>query len=96
MKLRLVLNWIREFLKQLHANMPKQLFAVVNNPAAPWAASRSEVVSSSRMHICAQIAIWFPLPIRLQREIDNATQPAQNNRLTSPHGFGRGPSPDRN
>jgi len=36
MKLRLVLNWIREFLKQLHANMTEQLFAVVENPAAPW------------------------------------------------------------
>jgi hypothetical protein len=47
------------------------------------------------MHICAQIAIWFPLPIRLQREIDNATQPAQNNRLTSPREFGRGPLADR-
>jgi hypothetical protein len=37
MKLRLVLNWIREFLKQLHANMTEQLFAVVENPAAPCA-----------------------------------------------------------
>jgi len=37
MKLGLVLNWIREFLKQLHANMPKQLFTVVDNPAAPSA-----------------------------------------------------------
>ena len=30
-------NWIRHFLKQLHANMTEQLFAVVENPAAPWA-----------------------------------------------------------
>jgi len=37
MKLGLVLNWIREFLKQLHANMTEQLFGVVENPAAPWA-----------------------------------------------------------
>jgi len=37
MKLRLVLNWIRHFLKQLHTNMTEQLFAVVENPAAPWA-----------------------------------------------------------
>jgi hypothetical protein len=37
MKLRLVLNWIRKFLKQLHANMTEQLFVIVENPAAPWA-----------------------------------------------------------
>jgi len=37
MKLRLVLNWIRHFLKQLHTNMTEQLFAVVENPAAPLA-----------------------------------------------------------
>jgi hypothetical protein len=37
MKLWLVFNWIREFLKQLHANMTEQLLAVVENPAAPWA-----------------------------------------------------------
>src|SRR5215472_11938072 len=37
MMLGLVLNWVREFLKQLHANMPKQLFTVVDNPAAPSA-----------------------------------------------------------
>ena len=34
MQLRLVLNWIREFFKQLHANMRKQLFAVLDDPAA--------------------------------------------------------------
>jgi len=36
MKLRLVLNWIRHFLEQLHTNMTEQLLAVVENPAAPW------------------------------------------------------------
>jgi hypothetical protein len=36
MKLRLVSNWIRKFLKQLHADMTEQLFAVVQNPAAPY------------------------------------------------------------
>jgi len=42
MKLGLVLNWIREFLKQQHANMTEQLFAVVENPAAPWTRSDSQ------------------------------------------------------
>jgi hypothetical protein len=95
MKLGLVLNRIRKFLKQLHANMSKQPPAVVENPATPWARARNKVGSSSRMHIYGQIAIWVLSPIRLQREIDNAIQPAQNNRLILPHGFGRGPFADR-
>jgi hypothetical protein len=35
MKLWFVANWIRDFLKQLHANMAKQPFAVVKDPTAP-------------------------------------------------------------
>jgi len=42
MKFWFVLNWIREFLKQLHANMAEQLFAVVENPAAPRAKADPE------------------------------------------------------
>src|SRR5262245_1289379 len=42
MNLGLVLNWIREFLKQMHTNIPKQLFAVVENPAAPWTPAGKE------------------------------------------------------
>jgi hypothetical protein len=37
MKLWFVVNWIGDFLKQLHANMAKQPFAVVKDPAAPRA-----------------------------------------------------------
>jgi len=48
MKLRLVVNWIREFLKQLHANMPEQLFAVVNDPAAPWARAGAKHLRTNR------------------------------------------------
>ena len=35
MKLRFVVNRIGDFLKQLHANVAEQLFAIVENPAAP-------------------------------------------------------------
>src|ERR1700741_5102728 len=35
MKLQLVFKWIRKFLKQLHANMSEQPFAIVQDPAAP-------------------------------------------------------------
>ncbi len=36
MKLRFI-HRVRDFLKQLHANMAEHLFAVVEDPAAPWA-----------------------------------------------------------
>jgi hypothetical protein len=42
MKLRLVLYRVRHFLKQLHANMTVQLFAVVENPATPWTGADPE------------------------------------------------------
>ena len=42
MKLQLVFNWIRKFLKQLHANVSEQPFAIVQNPAAPWARIRAK------------------------------------------------------
>ena len=42
MKLRFVVNWIGHFLKQLHANMAEQLFAVVENPTAPRARARAK------------------------------------------------------
>ena len=35
MKLRFVINRIGDFLKQLHANMAEQLFAIIENPTAP-------------------------------------------------------------
>jgi len=35
MKLRFVINRIGDFLKQLHANMAEQLFAIIEDPTAP-------------------------------------------------------------
>jgi hypothetical protein len=35
MKLRFVVNRIGDFLKQLHANVAEQLFAIVEDPTAP-------------------------------------------------------------
>jgi hypothetical protein len=35
MKLRFVVNRIGDFLKQLHANVAEQLFAIVKDPTAP-------------------------------------------------------------
>jgi hypothetical protein len=35
MKLRFVVNGIGDFLKQLHANVTEQLFAIVEDPTAP-------------------------------------------------------------
>jgi hypothetical protein len=35
MKLRFVVNRIWDFLKQLHANVAQQLFAIVEDPTAP-------------------------------------------------------------
>jgi len=35
MKLRFVVNWIGDFLKQLHANMAEQPVAIVEDPTAP-------------------------------------------------------------
>jgi hypothetical protein len=37
MKLRFVVNWIGDLLKQLHANVAEQLFAIVEHPAVPRA-----------------------------------------------------------
>jgi hypothetical protein len=39
-KLRFVINRIGNFLKQLHANVAEQLFAIVDDPATPRARAR--------------------------------------------------------
>ena len=93
MKLRFV-NRVGDFLKQLHANMTEQPFAVVEDPVSATGKSGCENASSSMMCTFGQTAVWFRLPIHLQHEIDSAAQPGHGNRLTSPSGSGAEPSVD--
>ena len=48
MKLRFVVNRIGDFLKQLHANVAEYLFAIVEDPAAPWVSAGAKTLLHPR------------------------------------------------
>ena len=48
MNLRFIVNWIGDFLKQLYANVPKQLIAILEDPTAPRIRARTKTLLHPR------------------------------------------------
>ena len=48
MNLRFVVNWVGDFLKQLHANMAEHPLAIVEDPAAPRAGAGAKTLLHPR------------------------------------------------
>jgi hypothetical protein len=59
MKLRFVVNRIGDFLKQLHANVTKQLIAIVEYPTTPWRRTGAKTLLHPRCTSAQKLRFGF-------------------------------------
>jgi len=82
MKLWFVVNWIGNFLKQLHTDVAEQPCAIVDNPAAPWRGTRTKTFFHPR-HASAHKS-RFAFVCRSSFSAESITQLSQRTTIARP------------